>query len=109
MLFLISGLPAWAADDGPILVDLEPPRITIIQPVDSATITEERPWIEVEISDEGSGINSDAIFISVNGVDVTAGAIIERIDREEIGAPLNSGTSVTGRRFLYLRDRITSS
>ncbi len=86
MLFLISGLPAWAADDGPILVDLEPPRITIIQPVDSATITEERPWIEVEISDEGSGINSDAIFISVNGVDVTAGAIIERIDREEIGA-----------------------
>ena len=35
---------------------------------------------------KASGINSDAIFISVNGVDVTAGAIIERIDREEIGA-----------------------
>jgi hypothetical protein len=86
MLFLWSALPVRAADEPPILVDLEPPRITIIQPLDGATITEERPWIEAEISDEGSGLNREAIFISVNGVDVTAGAIIERIDREEIGA-----------------------
>ena len=49
-------------------------------------MAEERPWIEAEISDEGSGVNQDAILLSVNGVDVTAGAIIERIDREEIGA-----------------------
>lgn len=86
MLFLLSGLPVRAEDEAPILVDLEPPRIAIVQPLDSATITEERPWIEAEISDEDSGVNQDAIFISVNGVDVTVGAIIERLDLQEIGA-----------------------
>src|SRR5690606_5101410 len=56
------------------------------QPLDGATLTEDRPWLEVEISDEDSGINQDAIVISLDGVDVTAGAIIERMDLQEIGA-----------------------
>lgn len=86
MLLLLSGLPVRATDGLPILVDLEPPRIIIVQPLDGATITEERPWIEAEISDEDSGINPNAILISLNGVEVTAEAIIERIDPETIGA-----------------------
>ena len=86
MLLLLSGLPVRATDGLPILVDLEPPRISIVQPQDGATITEERPWIEAEISDEDSGIDPNAILISLNGVEVTAEAIIERIDPEALGA-----------------------
>src|SRR5690554_4645659 len=86
MLFILPALPALAADEASILVDLEPPRVTIIQPIDGATITEDRPWLEAQISDEDSGVNQDAIVISVDGVDVTAGAVIERMDLQEIGA-----------------------
>lgn len=91
MFFIFPGLPVRAEDEAPanespVLVDLEPPRVVIIQPLDGATLTEDRPWLEVEISDEDSGINQDAIVISLDGVDVTAGAIIERMDLQEIGA-----------------------
>ncbi len=86
MLFILPGLPVRAEDESPVLVDLEPPRITIIRPLDGATITEERPWLEAQISDEDSGVNQYAIVISLNGFDVTAGAVIERMDLQEIGA-----------------------
>src|SRR5690554_5606929 len=86
MFFIFPVLPALAEDEPSVLVDLEPPRITIVQPLGGATMTEDRPWLEVQISDEDSGINQDAIVISLDGVDVTAGAIIERMDLQEIGA-----------------------
>ncbi len=82
---LLPGMPVRAEDEPAFLVDLEPPRITIVQPLDGTAVTDGRPWIEAEISDEGSGINQDAIFISINGVDVTVEAIIERLDWQEIG------------------------
>ena len=86
MLFIFPVLPALAEDEPSVLVDLEPPRITIVQPLDGATLTQDRPWLEVEINDEDSGVNQDAIVISLDGVDVTAGAIIERMDLQEIGS-----------------------
>lgn len=86
MLLILPAFPVRAEEETAVLVDLEPPRITVIQPLDGVTITEDRPWLEAQISDEESGVNQDAIIISVDGVDVTASAVIERIDLQEIGA-----------------------
>lgn len=85
---LLVGLAstAGASEEMPVLVDLEPPRITFVQPLDGTTIIQAHPLIEVHISDEESGVEAEAIIISVNGVDVTASATVKPINAGELGS-----------------------
>ncbi|HCT35709.1 MAG TPA: hypothetical protein DF292_01575 [Firmicutes bacterium] len=90
-LVVMRAVPARAAEEEivssspPPFTDSEPPRITIIQPLEGVTIVDDRPWLEGQVSDAESGVERDAISISVDGVDVTAAALIERMDLQEIG------------------------
>ena len=73
------------AEESPILVDIQPPQIDIVQPLDGETLSTDRPWVEVHVTDHDSGINQDGIILSIDGIDVTANAIIERMDLQDIG------------------------
>ena len=55
--------------------DVTPPSITNLQPPDGAIINDNRPTISAEYSD-AAGINTSAVTMSVDGVDVTDSAVI---------------------------------
>jgi len=55
--------------------DATPPSITNLQPPDGAIINDNRPTISAEYSD-AAGINTSAVTMSVDGVDVTDSAVI---------------------------------
>lgn len=73
------------AEETSVLVDMEAPEINIIQPIEGEMLTTDRPWLEIEVTDHASGIKEDDILLSIDGVDVTAGAIIEKTDRQAPG------------------------
>jgi len=55
--------------------DVTPPSITNLQPSDGAIINNNKPTIGAEYSD-AAGINTSAVTMSVDGVDVTDSAVI---------------------------------
>ena len=73
------------AEETSILVDIEPPQINIIKPVEGEEIITEFPLLEVKLIDQESGISEEKIIITIDGIDVTGDIEIEREDTENIG------------------------
>ncbi len=68
-------------------IDLTPPQIIIVFPQANATLTDTRPWIEVQIGDDTSGVAEDAFMISIDGIDVTKSANLASLDQGGLGSP----------------------
>ena len=59
-----------------IAQDTEPPIISNLKPSDGAVVTINRPLISADLADPGSGINTTAVRIFVDGIDVTSNATV---------------------------------
>ena len=59
-----------------IAQDTEPPIISNLKPSDGAVVTTNRPLISADLADPGSGINTTAVRIFVDGIDVTSNATV---------------------------------
>ena len=56
------------------MVDDTAPTITGLTPADGSFVSDNTPYISATLSDAGSGINTDTVVITVDGVDVTTSA-----------------------------------
>lgn len=85
------------------VVDLTPPIITVAYPADGTTISSATPTIRVDFSDALSGVNLSTYETSLDGVDVTAGAVVyEDYAVYVVGSPLTTGPHTAEGR---IRDR----
>ncbi len=80
---LFPAQTAHCAENGQIIMDLEPPAIIIMHPLAGAKLEEDRPWIEAYVIDADSEIKEDAIFISLDGIDISRAAIFTMIEDGE--------------------------
>ncbi len=60
-------------------VDTEGPEISLFVPSDES-IVDDVPRISAKIEDEGSGVDDDALFMELNGVDISASARYDEDD-----------------------------
>lgn len=86
LLFLLSFffLPL-LAEETSILVDMELPEIIIMRPENGETISTDHPILELELMDQGSGINAENIILTIDGIDVSTELEIESKDTDNIG------------------------
>ena len=70
--------------------DVTPPNITNLQPPDGAIINDNTPTISADYSD-ASGINTDTVTMSVDGIDVTSDATITESGISYEPSPLSDG------------------
>ena len=85
--------------------DVTPPNITNLQPPDGAIINDNTPTISADYSD-ASGINTDTVTMSVDGIDVTSDATITESGISYTSTPLADGQHDVS---LYVEDNAANS
>lgn len=85
ILTLVITVPVFAEDTTSVLVDIQPPEIVIIKPLEGEVVTDTRSWLEIEVTDNDSGINKDSLILSLDDKDVTTSSLMERNDLQDIG------------------------